>query len=144
MKTKEQIKKYNQEYSKRPEVIERARIKNSRPDQRENRKVYKQTPAAKAANYRYRTKPEVKERNRRRRLELLYGITYEEYEVIRTAQKNACAICFISPERFHVDHNHETGKVRGLLCGSCNMALGLFKENETNLLVAVEYLRRYV
>lgn len=52
-------------------------------------------------------------------------------------------MCAISPDEivFHVDHDHETGEVRGLLCVRCNNALGLFRESAAVLLRASEYLR---
>jgi hypothetical protein len=52
-----------------------------------------------------------------------YGVTIEQVEVLRTSQGNSCAICK-APEPtdryLHIDHNHDTGKIRGLLCYGCN------------------------
>ena len=141
MKTKEQIHKYNKEYSSRPKVIAWAKVRNARPERRAVRKAYKQTPAAKRANYKYRTKPEVKDRVKKRRLELRYGITHEKFLELKELQQNMCAICRKKTE-LHIDHCHETGKVRGLLCGPCNRALGLLKDNIDFLLKAIEYLKK--
>ena len=62
-------------------------------------------------------------------------------------QKGCCAICGLHElehnGKLHVDHNHETGKVRGLLCTRCNTALGKFKESPTILESAVKYLERW-
>jgi len=77
-----------------------------------------------------------------------YGITPEQYKQMMDAQGNACAICGYSdttdPKMFpHVDHCHETNKVRGILCSHCNMAIGKFKNSEKLLLSAAEYVRKH-
>ena len=68
----------------------------------------------------------------------------EGYEELLEKQNNACAICGISAEeigrKLVVDHNHETLKIRGLLCWRCNSGLGFFKDNQTYLAMAIEYL----
>jgi hypothetical protein len=76
----------------------------------------------------------------------LYGVTPEQYETLMMTQGNACAICRSTEwkgkgNRPHVDHNHKTGAVRGLLCGPCNTGLGQFGDDPARLLAAVEYLR---
>jgi len=76
-----------------------------------------------------------------------YGISLEEYMTLLKAQDYKCAICqkhqSKEARRFVVDHSHQTGKVRGLLCNQCNRALGGFKDTSTLLERAVTYLRRY-
>ena len=77
-----------------------------------------------------------------------YGMTFEEFDAMLSDQNNACAICGTKEpsknrgrdKRFHVDHDHQTGKVRGLLCKSCNIALGEVKENIHTLKSMIEYL----
>jgi hypothetical protein len=73
-----------------------------------------------------------------------YGITLEEYERMLTEQNGKCAICGTETPRgigkFHVDHSHETGNVRGLLCNNCNTALGLFRDSTSIMQSAIEYL----
>lgn len=79
----------------------------------------------------------------------LYGITPDTYEAMLTAQDNRCAIC-LSPQwpgkgnRPHVDHDHSTGKVRGLLCGKCNAALGHMDDDPTRLRAAAAYVEAHV
>lgn len=75
-----------------------------------------------------------------------YGISIERYEQMLAEQNGACAICG-SPDngdkptdRFHVDHCHTTGIVRGLLCLSCNHGLGKFKDSVESLRSAIRYL----
>lgn len=79
------------------------------------------------------------------RLMKLYGITLEQYEEMLTKQKRCCAICGVhqpeSIQSLHVDHNHTTKKVRGLLCHKCNRGLGLFKDSPKVLLNAAKYLQ---
>lgn len=80
-----------------------------------------------------------KEKSRNYRLKQ-YGLSFEDYESMRTIQGNKCAIC--SKESYlHVDHDHETGNVRGLLCQQCNTGLGLFKDNVKNMESAVKYIK---
>lgn len=75
----------------------------------------------------------------------LYGITIEDYKIMFKNQKGKCAICNTNrmpknQKRFNIDHNHQTGKVRGLLCQLCNSGLGKFKENKRALKRAIKYL----
>jgi hypothetical protein len=71
-----------------------------------------------------------------------YGITAEEYDVLLEAQNGRCALCRDVPSnrRLHVDHNHITGKIRGLLCHKCNIALGMFRDNPRVIAQALVYL----
>lgn len=91
----------------------------------------------------------IKAAERRRHLKRTYGLTPEEYDRLLTVQGGVCRICS-QPERrryagrlmlMTVDHDHQTGAVRGLLCYACNSALGLFGEDPERLLAAVAYLR---
>lgn len=79
-----------------------------------------------------------------------YGVTLSWYKEKHQEQGGRCAICngegfIMDPSRHRtklvVDHCHDTGRVRGLLCHNCNRALGLFKDSETSLLSAVSYLK---
>lgn len=76
-----------------------------------------------------------------------YGITPEQYNKILVAQKSICKICGNSNEsykdgkhRLFIDHDHKTGKVRGLLCDACNRGLGYFKNEPKLLKNAIQYL----
>lgn len=88
-----------------------------------------------------------KERNpeadRRAELQRLYGITLEKYVEMFVAQGEVCAICkekCQTKKSLSVDHDHQTGIVRGLLCNRCNRALGMFKDNKILLIRAAQYL----
>lgn len=71
-----------------------------------------------------------------------------DYGALLSSQDNKCAICQKSvleyKKRFCIDHDHETGKTRGLLCHSCNLALGNFKDSVNSLKRAVKYLEYYI
>ena len=81
-----------------------------------------------------------KEQERERHLSVKYGISQEVYNHMYDLQKGACKICRKNFPKLHVDHCHETGNVRGLLCGSCNRGLGLLQDDITNLTYAITYL----
>lgn len=72
-----------------------------------------------------------------------YGLTIEEYEEMLSAQGGVCAICGKLPDKYRlaVDHNHETGKVRGLLCIPCNRGVGIFQDSSELLINASDYLK---
>lgn len=72
-----------------------------------------------------------------------YGITLEEFEKMRRQQRWRCAICKERKLKLCVDHDHPTGKVRGLLCLRCNRALGLFHDDAARLQNAVAYVRNH-
>jgi hypothetical protein len=76
-------------------------------------------------------------------LQRRYGMTSAEYAQKIADQRGCYLICGLQSERLVVDHNHNTGQVRGLLCVSCNGLLGLANENPRVLVAAIEYLRAY-
>ena len=79
---------------------------------------------------------------RNSRLKYDYGITSEDFEKMRQAQNGVCAICHCVPEgNLSVDHDHKTGKIRGLLCMNCNAGLGNLRDNLILVLNAAEYLK---
>lgn len=88
-------------------------------------------------------------RGKNRELKIKYGIDLIHYHAMLALQANGCKICNESnPGRnykalkyFQVDHDHKTGKIRGLLCNNCNRALGLFKDNADLCLRASAYLK---
>jgi hypothetical protein len=87
------------------------------------------------------------ERARDSQLKKNYGITLDAYIKIFESQNNRCAICK-SPSTggkndWHVDHDHSTGKVRGILCNHCNRGLGAFKDNASVLTDAINYLTQF-
>lgn len=82
---------------------------------------------------------------RRSQWKYLYGITPEQFESLFSAQGRACAICRtpdFGTRAPHIDHCHETGKVRGILCDPCNRGLGTFGDDPARIDAAAEYLRK--
>lgn len=70
-----------------------------------------------------------------------YGLTVAEFDAMKAAQEERCAICR-QDVVLCVDHCHTTGRIRGLLCHACNHGLGNFKDNPALLLAAVAYLEK--
>jgi hypothetical protein len=94
------------------------------------------------ANHR-KQDPERKRKDHRRvHLKALYGITPEQVAELEKQQNGLCAICQ-KQKPLVVDHNHETNKVRGLLCVTCNFALGGFCESVPFLAAAAVYLMEH-
>jgi hypothetical protein len=80
--------------------------------------------------------------DRKSHLKRKYGLTPEQYDAMLAAQGGVCFICRENPGDLplHVDHDHETGAVRSLLCVRCNNALGLFQESHGMFQAAADYL----
>ena len=73
----------------------------------------------------------------------LYGLTRQEFDAMLFEQSYMCAICSVSVDYTgNVDHDHVTGKVRGILCPTCNRALGLFQDDRELLLKSIDYLEK--
>ena len=84
-----------------------------------------------------------KEKRRKYHVKHAYGLEPNQVEELRASQDNRCAICTAEfKDSPHVDHCHESGKVRGLLCRECNVGLGHFGDSREVLLSAADYLRR--
>lgn len=86
--------------------------------------------------------PDLKGHRRKLRLLAKYGITEEEYAELLDAQAGGCALCGAPPGKvpLAVDHDHRTGRVRGLLCLGCNTALGHLGDTATAIRRVLEYL----
>ncbi|RPE45190.1 recombination endonuclease VII [Streptomyces sp. Ag109_O5-1] len=79
------------------------------------------------------------ERNRVSYVKRKYGLTEVERDALIASQRGVCCICLSAPAA-HVDHCHETGRVRGVLCFSCNAALGQFKDQPEVIRRAAAYV----
>jgi hypothetical protein len=116
---------------------------------RENTRIWrlanKDVVNQKARDYRQteRGKANVDKHNRANRFKR-YGITEEDYQAMVADQGGVCKICGQPPSDrmwLDIDHDHETGKVRGLLCSQCNTAIGLLREDPEVLAAAALYLK---
>lgn len=80
---------------------------------------------------------------RNHRIKRVYGITEREYKALYASQGGVCAICGLpakDKQPLYIDHCHDTGKVRGLLCSSCNSGIGYFKDDLDLIASASSYL----
>lgn len=88
----------------------------------------------------------VKIRNRKSKLKRAFGLTVQQYDEMLVAQGGRCALCGSDfpggRGRFVVDHCHDTGKIRGLLCNLCNVGLGALRDSPQLLQKAIHYLGR--
>jgi hypothetical protein len=103
--------------------------------QQENRERYN----AKQRAYKQSHRAEQREEHLRR----TFNLTQADYERMLAEQGGACAICGRKPrpsKHLHVDHDHDTGRVRGLLCFSCNVGVGNFHHDMSRLARARDYL----
>jgi Recombination endonuclease VII len=93
----------------------------------------------------YKANPETyKLQVRRSLLKRKYGLTLEQYDDLFAKQGHCCAVCKAtepgSSKGWHLDHCHETGYLRGILCNHCNLMLGYAKDSKTTLANAIKYL----
>jgi hypothetical protein len=134
---KDIILKRNAEYTKKNKV----KVYKRQKDYREKNKVKIQI---RLKNY-YQVNKTMWRNNF---LQKNYGITIKQFNEILKNQNNKCSICSkeldntikSGSNKPHLDHDHETGKVRAVLCADCNIAIGLFKENINIFPIAKDYL----
>lgn len=127
------------------ETLEQARKRKTRERMRDYMRDYRSG----VRRNRPKTEEEKKLQIRNSHLHRTYGITPEQYDAILDSQHGHCAICGdIEPggkgKHFHIDHDHVTGQVRGLLCSRCNHGLGMFRDSILSLESAIVYLRSFV
>jgi hypothetical protein len=98
-----------------------------------------------ATLWKEQNKEHIAEYNSHYKREYTYGLSKKEYLELLEAQDSKCAICNTEQSKLTrklvVDHCHTTNKVRGLLCSHCNVGIGMLKENEDNLMAAIQYLK---
>ena len=106
-------------------------------------KTYRESHRQQYAGYSktYRTK--YPDRKYLSHIKHTFGLTKEEIEIMYSAQNGQCVICgyyFKSQAEVHIDHSHESGEIRGLLCSKCNHAIGLLQDDCNICLSAAKYL----
>jgi hypothetical protein len=148
----------NQEFSRNRRVCKRCRRaahraywsvyykQNAHKERVRQQTRYARTSAVKLEHARMRREAEP-DTAFRHRLSSVHGMTIEQYNELLTAQGSVCAICASKDPkgsgtrgRFHVDHDHATGVIRGLLCFECNIGLGKFRDQIDLLQSAISYL----
>lgn len=149
------LKKAKEKYWENPQIHrERVRAKTDEQKQQRNAKQRARYKIHREkyleANKKSWMKRSPEERVRVKKIYHLnkYGMTLEEYEAMVTLSHGQCSICRrdmlgVGCGKMCIDHDHKTGKVRGLLCNECNVGLGQFRDNIECLLSAIEYLRRH-
>jgi len=121
---------YNDYYKKSPE-----KQKNKNDSQKINRLIFYNSERGVLSS-------------RRAHLKRNFNLDIKDYDKLNASQNGLCAICN-EPETYYrnkvlsVDHDHETGRIRGLLCNTCNRALGLLKDNKNVLINAIKYLEKH-
>jgi hypothetical protein len=87
----------------------------------------------------------VRQHQKSSKLKAAYGITLAEYEAMLTAQGGVCAACGNPPGKksLAVDHDHETAKIRALLCTPCNTTIGQMRESPERLRKLIAYLEKH-
>jgi hypothetical protein len=89
-------------------------------------------------------RPERPSAMRKAHLRRAYGLSLEDYEQLVASHEGRCAICKHSEVgNLPVDHDHKTGRIRGLLCQRCNRAIGMFKDSPELCDAAAHYLRKH-
>lgn len=111
------------------------------------RELHKDRINSKKRKLYHKTKnnPGARERRRSNSIKIKYGITNQIYDYFMNIQKGVCAICGEPPngKLLVIDHCHETGDVRGLLCTRCNIGLGGLRDSHDMLLKALDYIRNW-
>lgn len=144
---------YTREYYERNKDTIKARAKE-RYDSKAARAYYdvnREHILARQREYRAKNKVLINEKMRAGYFQWTYGISEDEYLGILNKQDGVCAICKTVPtprgkrqRNFCVDHDHQTDKIRGLLCDPCNIAIAHLKEDPEILKSAISYLERYM
>lgn len=116
----------------------------SSPKGREARRRFRETEKSIEAERRYAASPARKASRRKFRWRVVYGLSETAYNKILAAQNGVCAICKEPPlgQYLSVDHDHNTGEVRGLLHSHCNFILGHARDNPHLLTRAADYLKQ--
>jgi len=131
--SKEKRKEYNKNYRK---------INNEKLNKKDRERYWKNKEKKNKLTRKYWKANS--EKMHKARLWYAYKITAEDYDIMFAKQKGCCAICGRHQKELVkglcVDHNHKTGKIRGLLCTDCNIGIGMFKDDLEMLQRAVKYL----
>lgn len=149
MKTPAQIRAQKNFLLRNP-TYHRDRYSKNVEDYKARSKAYyaKNPEKCKAANRAYYRKYPEKYKSTQRTcaLRTYYGMSISDYDTMLKKQNGKCAICRRKNlsrryRHFHIDHDHKTKRVRGLLCHTCNLSLGIFSDSVKILNTAIKYLK---
>ena len=137
-------RKYDREHSRKWYLKYKKEVLTKQKEYRYNHK--KEISFRKKEYYNHH-KEEISSQKKEYHLMIKYGLSMSDFNNLLLAQNNRCAICnepldLTNSYRIHIDHNHLTGKVRGILCNKCNLAIGLLRDNPEYTKRATEYLER--
>lgn len=133
---------YSSAYQKRKRHEPTFRAKNAAHRRRYRTRTYVRE-RERAYDKQRRSRPEVRERERfiqRGRWDPSCILTMDQYQARYEAQNESCKICGTPALRLHVDHCHDSNRIRGLLCKQCNLGLGHFRDRPEILRAAASYL----
>lgn len=100
----------------------------------------KEKEAARKARWMAKNKKQNKDWHLQHHLKNKYNLSLKDLEILKKFQNNKCCICNKNLEKPFVDHDHETGQIRGVLCRFCNTGLGFFQDSVSRLINAINYL----
>jgi len=138
---KERSIRMKQRRKDNPELMKKQGIRIKK--RRDNPEIQKKQLKRRKENR--KDNPELMENQSARIKKRKYGLLHEDWLKMWESQNGKCLICgksSIKPSDLRIDHDHKTGKVRGLLCHNCNSGLGFFKDDPKIMIRAIEYLLR--
>ncbi len=140
----DKLKKYSKDYQKN----NRSKINEKAVRRRAEDQLFRKKKNDYSKEWRIKNSEKMAIYKKKSILKNTYGISVKEFDSMINKQKGGCALCGKSNPRSNnktglcIDHNHATGKVRGLLCDKCNRGLGLFNEDVDVLKKAIIYLQK--
>jgi hypothetical protein len=140
---RERKRKYRETHREEDRERHRKYRETHREEVKERQRKYREThrEEVKERNREYRETHREEEKERQRKAN--YGLTPDKYQVLYKTQNGCCAICREPMVKINIDHDHKTGKVRGLLCERHNRGLGFFQDDIKRLSRAIAYLKAH-
>ena len=143
---REKIRQYDKEHAGERKLYFKEYYKENMEKKKQHYKQNYEDHKEEIRQRHKRYKEEHKKELRQHFVQKKYGLSPEEYDAMLKAQDNKCAICkkqFKDTKHIHIDHDHTTGKVRGILCSYCNTMLGMAHDNLEILQEGINYLKRH-
>jgi hypothetical protein len=147
-KNREKLNAYAKAYriAHKKEITAYNKTRNATPEAKAKLKIYNATPERKTYQHNYNKRPEIILKYKIRDLKRNFNLTLEQYDEMLLKQNNCCAICGRPASEFKrklaVEHNHKTGKIRGLVCNKCNILCEYFDNNSGSIMKLASYFKR--